>query len=141
MSEKKKNIVLVGGCFDVLHPGHITFLEKSKELGDLLVVLLESDEKVRKLKGTDRPVHTQKDRAKVLTALRFVDKVICLPFMESEAEYAQVIARIKPNIIAVTKGYPNISYHKQAANLAGAKIKYVTRLIGNYSTSGIFNRD
>ena len=63
-------IVLVGGCFDILHLGHVVFLEKAKKEGDVLVVLLESDEKVRFLKGKGRPVHTQSERAEILSALK-----------------------------------------------------------------------
>lgn len=135
MGTSRGKTVLVGGCFDILHPGHVIFLEKAKKMGNRLIVLLESDEKVKKLKGVNRPVHTQKDRAKVLSALRFVDSVICLPFMKEEAEYDKVIAKIRPDIIAVTKGYANIDYHKRSAAKVGAKLKYVTNIVGDYSTS------
>lgn len=131
--------VLVGGCFDVLHPGHIIFLEKAKKLGDKLIVLLESDEKVKKLKGSNRPVHTQKDRAKILKALRFVSQVINLPFIQDEKGYDLIIKKIRPNIIAATKGYGDTSNHKRAARLVGAKLVYVTNVYGSYSSSRILN--
>lgn len=129
--------VLVGGCFDVLHPGHVIFLEKAKKLGDRLVVLLESDQKVRLLKGVNRPVHTQKDRAKILKALRFVDQVISLPFIQDEKEYDQIIKKINPHVIAATRGYGDTSNHKRTAKLVGAKLVYVTNIYGNYSSSRI----
>lgn len=135
-----KKIVLTGGCFDVLHPGHVAFLEKAKKAGDKLIILLESDEKVRMLKGKNRPIHTQKDRVKILRAIRYVDQVISLPFMDNEAEYDKLIAKIKPDIIAATKGYPK-NYHQRAANNAGARLKYVIKVKGNYSTTGILKKN
>ena len=134
-----KKIVLVGGCFDVLHPGHVIFLEKAKKAGDKLVVLLESDERVKKLKGIKRPVHNQKERAEVLLALKSVDQVVMLSYTEDEKDYDEIILKIKPDIIALTKGVDN-SHHIRSARKVGAKIKYVTNIIGNHSTSRILNR-
>src|SRR3990167_9728836 len=82
LKKQGKVVVLAGGCFDILHPGHVIFLEKAKKTGDILVVLLESDQKVKELKGINRPVHTQIDRAQVLFALRAVDYVVMLPYMK-----------------------------------------------------------
>lgn len=132
-------IVLVGGCFDVLHPGHIVFLQKAKKEGDILIVLLESDEKVKELKGVKRPVHSQQERAQVLSALSFVDYVVRLPFMKSDREYDKLIEKVKPDIVAATKGDVNARYHKRSAKKVGANFKYVTRLIGNHSTSRILD--
>lgn len=134
-----KTIVLVGGCFDVLHPGHVIFLEKAKKVGDVLVVLLESDERVRKLKGIKRPVHSQKERAEVLSALKSVDHVVSLPNIEREEQYDEIVGKIKPDIIAAVEGDPNVNYHKRSAKKVGAKIKYVTKMIDSYSTSRILN--
>jgi len=134
---KKTTVVLVGGCFDVLHPGHVIFLGKAKRLGDKLVVLLESDEKVSLLKGKNRPIHTQKDRARILSALKAVDQVISLPFMETDAQYEQLIAKLRPDIIAVTDGYANVKHHRRVAETVGAKLKYVTGVVGNYSSTGL----
>ncbi|MDP3733538.1 MAG: adenylyltransferase/cytidyltransferase family protein [Candidatus Daviesbacteria bacterium] len=139
---KGKKIVLVGGCFDVLHPGHVVFLEKAKKEGDILVVLLECDKKVRQLKGISRPVHNQKERAKVLSALRSVDCVVMLPFMHKEEEYDAIIQKIKPKVIAATSGDCANKFKQRSAKLVKAKLKYVTRLIGNHSSSKILtNKD
>lgn len=135
-----EKIVLVGGCFDVLHPGHIIFLEKAKKAGDRLVVLLESDGKIKKLKGLSRPVHNQKERALVLKALKFVDQVISLPHLETETAYDEYVAKIKPDIIAVTSGDPQNHHKKRSAKLVGAKLKFVTKRIGNHSTTKLLNR-
>lgn len=133
----KKSLVLVGGCFDVLHPGHVVFLKKAKKAGDYLLVLLESDQKIRQLKGEGRPVHTQKERAKNLSALGFVDFIICLPWLKTDLEYDELILKIKPDIIAATYGDGNIEHKKRVALKIGAKLVFVTKIIGEYSTSKI----
>ncbi|MBI2020497.1 adenylyltransferase/cytidyltransferase family protein [Candidatus Daviesbacteria bacterium] len=132
-----KKVVLVGGCFDILHPGHIIFLEKAKAAGDSLVVLLESDQKVKELKGQGRPIHTQKERAKLLQALRSVDQVVMLPYLDNEEDYDEIVAKIKPHIIAATYGDTNIHHYQRAAKLIDAKLRYVTKMVGNYSSSRI----
>lgn len=135
--QSKRTTVLVGGCFDILHPGHVVFLEKAKKAGDILIVLLENDEKVEKLKGAGRPVHSQKERAKVLSALKAVDFVVLLPFMESDKKYDKLIAKIRPDVIAATSKDTNTAHFRRSAKLVGAKLQFVTKKIGNYSTSGI----
>lgn len=136
MNEDKK-IVLAGGCFDVLHPGHVVFLKKAKAAGDFLIVLLESDEKIRQLKGKNRPFFNQKERAVVLKGLKFVDQIIMLPFLKSDRDYEKFIKKLKPDIIAATAGVSDNHYKEKMAKLIGAKLKYVTKIIGDYSTSRI----
>lgn len=132
-----KKIVLVGGCFDILHPGHISFLEKSKKIGDILIVLLESDEKIKKVKGANRPINTQAQRSLALKAFKFVDEVMLLPFIETEKDYNEIVKKIKPHIIATTYGDPNVHHKKLSAKLVGAKLKYVIKRIEGYSSSNL----
>ena len=134
LSRKGKRIVLVGGCFDIIHKGHILFLKKAKDEGDFLFVFLESDKKVRELKGYGRPINPQEDRAAVLSGLRFVDGIIMLPKMTSNIQYDRLITQIKPAIIAVTEGDPNLKQREEQAGIAGGKIKSVTKRI-SYSTT------
>lgn len=122
---RKKKIVLVGGCFDILHFGHIYFLKKAKKLGDILVVALESDENTKKLKGPKRPIHKQKQRKKMLEALRFVDQVICLP---DRPDYEQLVRKVNPQIIAVTSGDPKLKEKRRQAQLVGAKIVVIPKI-------------
>ncbi|MEA2104060.1 MAG: D-glycero-beta-D-manno-heptose 1-phosphate adenylyltransferase [Candidatus Cloacimonadota bacterium] len=75
LHKKKKKIVFTNGCFDILHRGHVEYLRDAKLLGDVLIVGVNSDESVRRLKGNDRPINSQEDRALVLGALRNVDYV------------------------------------------------------------------
>lgn len=135
-----KIIVLAGGCFDVLHPGHVVFLEKAKKTGDILIILLESDEKVRELKGANRPVYSQRGRAKVLSALYFVDCVVMLPYFSKDREYDELIVDIKPDVIAATFKDKNNVHFQRSAKLAGAKLKFVVGMVGKYSTSRILGR-
>jgi len=137
MKKENKKIVLVGGCFDVLHLGHVVFLEKAKKLGNKLVVLLESDESIKKDKGDNRPINNQENRAKMLMSLRMVDEVIKLPEMKTDDEYLALIKKIKPKVIAVTSDDKRISQKKEQAKMAGVKIVTVTKLIPCQSTSRV----
>ncbi len=74
-----KKIVATNGCFDLLHPGHVRYLEAARALGDVLVVGLNGDESVRALKGSGRPINTENDRAELVAALESVDRVTIFP--------------------------------------------------------------
>ncbi len=138
MKNKSKNkIVLVGGCFDILHLGHVIFLEKAKRLGDKLVVLLESDENIKKNKGNNRPVNNQENRAKMLMSLKAVSKVIKLPEMKTDEEYLALIKKIKPSVIAITGGDKRIFQKRKQAKIVGARLVKVTKQIPYQSTSRI----
>lgn len=76
LRELGKTVVFTNGCFDVLHAGHVTYLTAARQLGDVLVVGLNSDESVRRLKGPQRPINVLEDRIVVLEALRCVDAVV-----------------------------------------------------------------
>lgn len=99
-SEKKngKKIVFTNGCFDIIHPGHVSYLKASKELGDILLVALNSDASVQKLKGKTRPVNKIDDRSIVMDALKPVDYVTEFP----QDTPFEIISKIIPDII--TKG-------------------------------------
>jgi rfaE bifunctional protein nucleotidyltransferase chain/domain len=132
--ETRGKVVLAGGCFDILHIGHVIFLSEAKRMGDILVVLLESDRKVEKLKGGKRPVFIQKERAEMLAALRSVDWVVLLPMMEKGDDYLNLVMKIKPDFIAVTENDPQFENKKSQAKKVGAKLRAVP-LIKRYSTS------
>lgn len=126
MIVKKK--VLVGGCFDILHYGHIHFLKKAKSKGDYLIIALESDANTRKLKGVKRPIHSQKQRREILLSLNFVDKVISLPLMKNDADYKKLVARIKPDIIAITQGDSIKGKKQEYAKTFGAKLVEIKKI-------------
>lgn len=125
LKKNKKSIVLVGGCFDILHIGHIRFLQEAKKKGDRLLVLLENDKKVGLLKGKNRPLFTQKERAAVLSAISCVNYVILLPFINTDSEYNNLVLSLKPDIIAVTENDPNLGKKKMQAELVKGKMEII----------------
>lgn len=135
-----KKTVLVGGCFDIVHLGHLIFLEKAKAKGDLLIVLLESDENIKRNKGPTRPINNQNDRAIFLTKLKMVDVVIKLPEMKSDNDYLKIIKKIKPNIIAVNENDNNLENKRKQSQQVGAKVIKVGKLIPHQSTSQIIEK-
>lgn len=89
------NVVFTNGCFDVLHRGHITYLAAARDLGDCLVVGLNSDASVKRLKGENRPINNEKDRALLLAALSFVDYIIIF----EEDTPKNLIEQVQPDIL------------------------------------------
>lgn len=136
-SKNNKKLVLTGGCFDILHAGHIQFLKKAKAAGDSLIILLESDEKVHKLKGEGRPVNSQNDRASILSNLSFVDYVIKLPYFSNDSDYRLLVKQLEPAIIAITAGNTIYDWEKEYINEAGRKIVEVMNRDKTYSTTKI----
>ncbi len=134
LHQRDKKIVLAGGCFDILHIGHIEFLEKAKKEGDYLFILLESDVAIKRIKGKNRPFNSLEDRAKLLSALEIADYIVLLPEFKNE-DYDELIKSLKPDTIATTKGDPKKHHKERQAKLVNAKIKEVTEKISNQSTS------
>ena len=93
--ERGKKIVFTNGCFDIIHAGHVDYLEKAKALGDFLVVGLNSDDSIRRIKGSCRPINPQEYRKKVLEALKPVDLVVI--FEEDTPE--RLIKEIRPDVL------------------------------------------
>lgn len=136
---ENKRIVLVGGCFDIIHFGHIQFLEKAKQAGDYLVVALEPDDRIINHKHRT-PTHTQMERAHNLLALRHVDHVIMLPLLNGFQDYLELVQTIKPHIIAITSNDPQLANKQKQAAAIGAQLVIVTDVIGNFSSSTIYNK-
>jgi rfaE bifunctional protein nucleotidyltransferase chain/domain len=132
--EGEDRIVLTGGCFDILHIGHVRFLSEAKGMGDCLVVLLESDRNVKKLKGKDRPVFIQEERAEMLSSIRSIDLIVLLPMMENDNDYLNLVMKIKPDIIAVTEDDPHIEKKSRQAKKVGAILRIIP-LTKTFSTS------
>ncbi len=95
MRAKNKSIVFTNGCFDIIHAGHVQYLEQAKQLGDILIVGLNSDASVKRLKGADRPVNTEQDRAMVLAALESIDFVVVF----TEDTPYELIKLIQPDVL------------------------------------------
>ena len=93
-----KTFVVTNGCFDILHVGHVRYLQKTKEFADNLIVMLNSDISVKSIKGTDRPINCEADRAEILSSLSCVDYVVLF----DENSPAELLEKIKPDVY--TKG-------------------------------------
>ncbi|MBN8511590.1 MAG: FAD synthase [Rickettsiales bacterium] len=135
----QKKIVLVGGCFDVLHYGHINFLKNAKSAGDILVVALEPDETISLYKKRT-PIHTQSQRATNLAAIKYVDYVLLLPSLKGFRDYNQLVQDIKPDIIAVTANDPQIKNKQIQADSINASLRIVIDRIDGFSTSKIVSK-
>jgi rfaE bifunctional protein nucleotidyltransferase chain/domain len=135
--KEDKAVILAGGCFDVIHLGHIKFLEAAKKTGGILFVILESDESVRKIKGAHRPIHNQDDRAKVLAGIRFVDYVIKIPELVGNDAYDKLVTRINPTTIAVTKDSVALEHSRRQAKKIDAQLVEVIGHIPEKSTTRI----
>jgi len=133
---KDKKKILVGGCFDLLHYGHLTFLRNAKKEGDFLIVALESDEFI-KLRKKRSSIHNQEQRAEILAELEAVDLVVKLPLFKLDNEYFHLIKLIRPSVIAVTEGDSQMLNKKKQAAEIGAKLKTVSNLIAGFSTRSI----
>lgn len=139
LNSPKKRLVMTNGCFDILHRGHIEYLIKSREKGDLLVVALNSDDSIRQLKGPKRPINKQDDRATLLATFFFVDVVTIFNSLRCYS----LINEIKPEFY-VKGGVYNInllnSSEKNALLRCNAKIEFIN-LINRYSTSSILSKE
>ena len=137
VSESAKS-VLVGGCFDLMHIGHIRFLKQAKKAGDLLVVVLESDEFIQASKHRE-PVHSQAMRAEQLASNRYVDVIVLLPYLTSHQDYDAMVAALAPDVIATTAGDSGQIYKIRQAHALGIELMEVTPLITDYSSSSIIH--
>lgn len=98
LKRKNKKVVFTNGCFDLLHVGHVRYLQEARKLGDLLVVGLNTDASVKRLKGPSRPVQSENDRAEILAALECVNYTVLF----DEENPLHLIQKIKPDVL--TKG-------------------------------------
>ena len=138
LRSKNKDLVVVGtnGCFDILHIGHIRSLQKAKTFGDILVVGLNSDSSVKKIKGNSRPINTENERAEVLAALNCVDVVSIFP--EETAE--RFLEMLRPNIYVKGEEYEvDTLPESQVIRKYGGKIIQIP-MIPNISTTNTINK-
>ncbi|WP_425363220.1 adenylyltransferase/cytidyltransferase family protein [Candidatus Tisiphia endosymbiont of Hybos culiciformis] len=135
---KNDQLVLVGGCFDLLHYGHIQFLRKAKAQGKCLIVALEPDETITNYKKR-KVIHNQLQRADILSSLSFVDKVLMLPQLKGFDDYNQLVQDTCPSVIAVTKNDPQFSNKQIQAKLIGAQVVEVIDLVKNQEIGAVFS--
>lgn len=131
-----KKIVSTSGCFDIIHPGHIAYLEEAREKGDILIVFLNADRSVRQLKGHTRPVVGEDDRAAVIAGLESVDMVCIF----DETTPCSMILDLQPDIVVKGGDYAGTHIPEMdAVATYGGKVEYVSVIEGKSSTS-IINR-
>ena len=129
-------VVTTNGCFDILHSGHVGILSSARALGDVLIVGINSDESVRKLKGPGRPINSEQDRAEVLSALRSVDFVTIF----AEDTPVEFLTIVRPNIHVKGADYkPEQLAETPVVERFGGKVQILDLLPGK-STSSIVER-
>ncbi|MFC1542789.1 D-glycero-beta-D-manno-heptose 1-phosphate adenylyltransferase [Pseudomonadota bacterium] len=134
--ERDMRVVFTNGCFDLLHPGHINYLEDAKKMGDILIIGLNSDDSIRNLKGPLRPVNGLADRAHMLTALRSVDLVV--PF--SQDTPINLIKALLPDVLVKGGDYmPDDIVGAKEVSKAGGEV-IVVPFLGGYSSTTLINR-
>lgn len=127
-----KKVVFTNGCFDILHAGHVTYLEKAKAQGDVLVLGLNTDESVRRLKGPERPINNELDRARVVGGLRAVDYVVF--FGENTAE--AVIAQVRPDVYVKGGDYTlDTLPEAKIVQSYGGKVAFIDMVEGRSTTN------
>ena len=131
-----KKIVFTNGCFDIIHVGHVRYLNAAKKLGDVLIVGLNTDASVKMLKGESRPVNNEKDRAEVLLGLKAVDYVVL--FGERTAE--NLVAQVKPDIY-VKGGDYTVEQIPEAkiVQSCGGEVRLID-FVSGYSTTGTIEK-
>ncbi len=134
LRKQKKTIVTTNGCFDILHVGHVRYLEKAKSFGDVLIVALNSDISVKKIKGENRPINNENDRAEVLNALRSVDYTVLF----DETTPLNLLLKIKPDVHTKGADYTIETLPEAKEIMAhGGRIEFITFVEGKSTTSVI----
>jgi D-beta-D-heptose 7-phosphate kinase/D-beta-D-heptose 1-phosphate adenosyltransferase len=136
LKSEGRKVVFTNGCFDILHVGHIAYLKKARKLGNALVIGLNSDSSVRAIKGKDRPINREADRATVLSALYFVDYITIF----SDPTPEKLIKALKPDILV--KGADWKVRDIVGADFVrsyGGKVKRIPFVKG-YSTTSVLNK-
>ncbi|HEV2288449.1 MAG TPA: D-glycero-beta-D-manno-heptose 1-phosphate adenylyltransferase [Candidatus Acidoferrales bacterium] len=132
----QRRIVFTNGCYDLLHPGHIRLLESARELGDILILALNTDRSVRENKGVNRPVVGEAERAEVAAALEAVDYVVLF----DEPTPREIITRVLPDVLVKGSDWgPNEVVGREEVEAAGGRVVSIP-LEPGYSTSTIIER-
>lgn len=131
LRSKSKKIVFTNGCFEIIHSGHISCLTKAKQMGHILVVAVNSDSSVRRLKGKNRPLVSEKDRMEVVSALGCVDYVVLF----GESTPKKIIGYLKPDVLVKGADYKlNDIAGKDTVKSYGGKVKTVSLVKGKSTT-------
>ncbi len=131
-----KTYVVTNGCFDILHVGHVRYLQSTKKLADYSIVMLNSDSSVKLIKGDSRPINNQNDRAEILSALSCVDYVVLF----EERSPANLLEKIKPDIYTKGADYTLETLpEREIVERNGIKVEFIEFVQGK-STTNIINK-
>jgi rfaE bifunctional protein nucleotidyltransferase chain/domain len=130
-----KKLVFTNGCFDILHAGHVTYLEFSRAQGDCLVLGLNSDASVKRNKGDDRPINSESDRARVMAALECIDYVVLF----DEDEPKALIEKIIPDVLVKGEDWAHYVSGREAVEAAGGKV-VLAKMVEGRSTTGTIEK-
>lgn len=131
LKSENKKIVFTNGCFDILHAGHVRYLKESKKFGDILIVGLNSDVSVKKIKGESRPINPEMDRAEVLAGLEAVSYIVLF----DETSPIKLLEEIKPDIYTKGADYTVETLPEAKTVLSyGGKIEFIKFLEGRSTT-------
>ena len=134
LKKQGKTIVTTNGCFDILHVGHVRYLQKTKTFADVMIVCLNSDDSVRRIKGPKRPINNENDRAEILCALECVDYVVI--FDESSPE--KLLCKIKPDVHTKGADYTIETLPEAKSIIAnGGRIEFISFVEGKSTTKVI----
>ena len=134
--QKNKKIVFTNGCFDILHRGHVTYLSEARKLGDLLVVGLNSDESVKRLKGPERPINRESDRQYVLSQLKAVDFVEIF----SDDTPLDLILKVRPKVLVKGGDWKIEQIVGAKEVIADGGQVYSLNFVDGYSTTSLINK-
>jgi rfaE bifunctional protein nucleotidyltransferase chain/domain len=138
MQRQGKRVVATNGCFDLLHFGHVSYLQQARKLGDFLVVGLNGDASVRQLKGPHRPLVPEKQRAAVLAALACVDAVVIFPQVRAH----RFLAAVRPDIYVKGGDYRPETFdprERAVLTVIGSKIR-ILPFVKGFSTTGLIKK-
>lgn len=136
LKSEGKRIVFTNGCFDILHSGHVFYLQKAKQQGDILILGLNSDASVRRLKGEKRPINSENDRAVVISELKSIDFVVI--FEEDTPQ--EIISQIVPDVLAKGGDYKKEDVvGKEIVENNGGEVVIIPFVDGK-STTNIINK-
>jgi len=132
MSEEGKRVVFTNGCFDLLHRGHVDMLRRARAFGDVLIVAVNDDASVRRLKGPSRPVTSEEDRAEVLSALEMVDRVVLFP----EDDPGELIRAVVPDVLVKGDDWAHDAIvGRDTVEAAGGRVERVSLTPGRSTRS------
>lgn len=138
---KSKKRILVTGVFDVLHEEHLQFLQKAKSLGDFLIVGIESDIRVKQIKGEGRPINSQAVRKKNLEKLRIADEVFILPEQFNKPEdHIALIGKVRPDFLAVSSHTHHLDKKQAILEQFGGKVVVVHEHNPKVSTTKLLQK-